>query len=554
MPDPGTSRDLPSVPAPTVTQRLERLPFHWILFAAYPILFLYAQNIGELEPGELLIPLLIVVGLATLGFVVLSRFMDARRAAIVVAGVAILLALFGPLDENLQPFIRSWAVRAAILFGAALILIVVALRLRGSLGTATLALDALAVVLVAFTAVPIAQQLLSSATTTPDPGTDTPITASGPGTTRDIWWVIFDRYGSDRVLAAELGVPENDLTPWLQERGFQTLGAAHANYVRTSLSLASTLHMTHLDDLASRMGADNGSYAPIVRWLKDHPVGRFLQSQNYRYTQVASWFPFTRESDIADQVLRPGESRDFGTLVKNASVLTLLDRIDPQKTLKRDAAAAVSAVYQWEQLGRLCRAEGQHFVFAHVLLPHPPYVFHADGSLATDADPSSYAEQTAYVNDRIRELVECLQDRPEADQPIIVLQADEGPYPVRYGRDQDGFDWATATPSELAMKFEILDAMYLPGLPDGVAAPASDMSAVNTFRYLLASYFGADLPLLPDRVFTSPRQRPYDLTDVTDRLPGPDATLAPIPRPGGSEAGASPEPETDPEAEGTLAP
>jgi hypothetical protein len=547
-------RELPPAPAPTLTQRLERLPFHWLLFAAYPILFLYAQNIGELEPDELVIPLLIVVGIATLGFVILTRFVDARRAAIIVSGSVILLALYGPLDENIQPFLRSWAVRAAILFGAGLLLVVVALRLRGGLGTATLALDALAVVLVAFTAIPIAQQLVSSATTTPDPGASSPITASGPGTTRDIWWIILDRYGSDRVLAAELGVPQNDLTPWLQDRGFQTLTDAHANYIRTSLSLASTLHLTHLDGLAQRMGADSGSYAPIVRWLKDHPVGRFLQSQGYRYTQVGSWFPFTRESDIADQVLRPGESRDFGTLVKNATVLTLIDRIHPEKTLKRDAAAAVSAIYQWQQLGRLCREVGQDFVFAHVLLPHPPYVFHDDGTLATEQDPSSYAEQTGYVNDRMRELVECLQDRPEADQPIIVLQADEGPYPARYGRDQDGFDWSTATPSELAMKFEILDAMYLPGLPEGVAPPASGMTAVNTFRYLLSSYFGADLPLLPDRVFTSPRQRPYDLTDVTDRLPGPDATLAPIPRPGGADAEASLEPETDPEAEGSPEP
>jgi hypothetical protein len=354
------------------------------------------------------------------------------------------------------------------------------------------------------------------------------------------------------VLAAELGVPQNDLTAWLEERGFVHLADSHANYVRTSLSLASTLHLTHLDRLAARMGPDSGSYTPIFRWLKDHPVGRFLQSQGYRYSQVASWFPPTRESDIADQMLRPGDARDFGTLVKNATVLGLAKQLQPASNVKRDAIA--SAQFQWQKLDELCRDPGQDFVFAHVLLPHPPYVFHADGTPATPKDPSSYAEQTAYVNDRMRELMTCLLDRPAEEQPIIVLQADEGPYPARYGRDQDGFDWSTATPSELAMKFEILNAMYLPGLPEGIQPPASDMTSVNTFRYLLSSYFGADLPLLPDTVHTSPRQRPYDLTDVTDRLPGPDATLAPIPRPAGPGADASPEPGTDPDAEGSPAP
>ena len=48
------------------------------------------------------------------------------------------------------------------------------------------------------------------------------------------------------------------------------------------------------------------------------------------------------------------------------------------------------------------------------------------------------------------------------------------------------------------------------------------MSSWNTFRVILGRYFGADLPLLPDRTFTSGAwKRPYDLTDVTDRLPPP---------------------------------
>ena len=42
---------------------------------------------------------------------------------------------------------------------------------------------------------------------------------------------------------------------------------------------------------------------------------------------------------------------------------------------------------------------------------------------------------------------------------------------------------------------------------------------MNTFRLILARYFGADLALLPDRayVFRS-NQRPYEFHDVTDRL------------------------------------
>ncbi len=534
MQDPGAADAIASPrSSPPPEGRLARLPFHWLLFAAYPVLFLYAQNIGELEPVELLIPLAVVVGLATVGFVVLSRLIEARRAAIIVSGLVILLAMYGPISDNVHRFVPLPVVRLVLFACAAGLVIIVALRLRGGLGTATLALDLLSVVLVAFSVIPIAGQVVNQfANPVREPGSGVTATASGPGTTRDIWWIILDRYGSDRSLRTLYDITDNDFGPWLESKGFRLLPDAHANYVRTSLSLASTLHMTHLDGLAQRVGADSEDYLPVYAWLKDHPVGRFLKEQGYRFTQLGSWFPPTRSSDIADVMLRPGESRDFGTLVRDASVLSLLRA---SRSQDRDKGRAVAAArYQWDQLARLCREVDRNFVFAHVLLPHPPYVFRADGTPAKQ--PTSYAEQLRYTNDRIRDLVTCLQDRPADQQPIIVIQGDEGPYPPRYGHDQMGFDWAQATPSELAVKFGILDAMYLPGLPQDVAPPPADLSSVNTFRYLLSSYFGADLPMLPDRSYTSPKPRPYDLTDVTERIPSPGAVLEPLRRPPGEGA------------------
>ena len=42
---------------------------------------------------------------------------------------------------------------------------------------------------------------------------------------------------------------------------------------------------------------------------------------------------------------------------------------------------------------------------------------------------------------------------------------------------------------------------------------------MNTFRVILDSYFGADLPLLPDRTFIyTDYDHPYRFEDVTDKL------------------------------------
>ena len=104
-----------------------------------------------------------------------------------------------------------------------------------------------------------------------------------------------------------------------------------------------------------------------------------------------------------------------------------------------------------------------------------------------------------YLDTRIKALLEPLLAKPEEERPIIVLMADEGPYPKRYegnpliqGPDPD-FDWSTVTDDELRIKFGILHAMLLPDIDD--AEVPRELTSVNTFRFLFNKYFGADLPL-----------------------------------------------------------
>ncbi len=106
---------------------------------------------------------------------------------------------------------------------------------------------------------------------------------------------------------------------------------------------------------------------------------------------------------------------------------------------------------------------------------------------------------------------------PEDERPIIILQADEGPFPDRFSKDQEGFDWATASDAEIITKFGILNAMYLPGI-EGEAPLREGISAVNTYPEIFRRYFGSEIEDQPDRVMASNRARPWDLVDITDRL------------------------------------
>jgi len=62
---------------------------HPLLFAAYPVLFLWSQNLGEVPPEDVVQPLVFVVGLAaiaTLGLAVVFG-MRARSALIVTPAI-----------------------------------------------------------------------------------------------------------------------------------------------------------------------------------------------------------------------------------------------------------------------------------------------------------------------------------------------------------------------------------------------------------------------------------------------------------------------------------
>ena len=134
--------------------------------------------------------------------------------------------------------------------------------------------------------------------------------------------------------------------------------------------------------------------------------------------------------------------------------------------------------------------------------------------------PAGFREQLKFTNDKIRGIVDGLLSGPEETRPIIIIEADEGPYPDRYSKDEVGFDWAKATDAELETKYGVLAAMYLPGdAPAGTPEMYPDMTLINTWPIVLDRYFDAGIPLLPDKSYTSRSWvRPYDLTDITGRL------------------------------------
>jgi hypothetical protein len=510
------------------SRRMRRPPLHPLLFAVYPVVFIYAQNVrADVSPRQLVLPLLVSVGVAGAVFVASSvTFRDVHRAAIPVSAAVILSFSYGHVDDLINPA-GSWRPELLLLLAWGLLFlasVLVVIQPRKGVPKATGILDVVAFVLCFVNVVPIVRFEMGSSQGTLDAS---PVliqrTASGAAE-RDIYYLIFDRYAADRTLRDVFGFDNGDFYDRLEEEGFYVARDSLANYPGTAHSLASSLNMTYLDGLAAQTGRDSVDWDPLLSALGGSRVATSLQGAGYRYYHIGSWWGGTGFDPVADENLAYGSPTALGDVLYDSTILPPLARLVGLRESPSFELLQYRRVwFQLEALNRISHDPGPTFTFAHFTLPHAPYVFHADGSFVSPEEAAErpeeelYLQQLAFANEQIETLIDDLLSGPTEDDPIVVLQSDEGPHPPRLEQTSDKFVWADATEAELEEKLQILNAYYLPGVEDSGLYPT--ISPVNSFRVILRQYFDADLPLLPDKtlIFES-YVHPYRFTDVTTRL------------------------------------
>ena len=538
------------------------MPLHPLLLAAFAVLSVYAENLTEVLPVDLGGPFgplgLALIAAATLLVICSLVLRDWRRGAIVATAGVVVFGFFGRLAPELLGIGLSepWQlVASGVLVVAA---IMFALRAKGALPTATLTLNLFALLLLGMTLVTIVPYESNRVVA------KSPATADASGTiaatrvpNRDIYLIVLDRYGSQWSLAHRFGITDNDLPGWLADQGFQVVPGARANYRATDFSLSSMLSMQMLDEYSIDPGRDSGDRTFARSRLERPAVAAFLKDNGYTYYQLGSWYGPTQTNELADVTLSFNHATEFDSVLRQSTILPAVDRVLGRSTGEgdefRDNARAIIE-FQFRQLQRLPSVPGRKFVFAHILLPHPPYVFDANGNIVvthtalTEPEADLYANQLAFANSQVKATISALLAGPPESDPIIVVMGDEGPFLCR------NIDCVDPSSRRLGIRFGVLGAYYLPDQPADFFPP--DHTSVNTFRGILSAYFGADLPPLPDRSFDWPdNQHIYDFHDITDQLPLPGSSAHPdgldMPPmdtvdPGASAASAAPEGPGDP--------
>jgi hypothetical protein len=129
------------------------------------------------------------------------------------------------------------------------------------------------------------------------------------------------------------------------------------------------------------------------------------------------------------------------------------------------------------------------------------------GGITQDEYRDGYIGQLEFVNDMVLRAVTTILTESVVS-PIIIVQGDHGPGSMH--------NHSSVERSHVGERLTILNAYHLPA--GGNDLVYADITPVNTFRLILAHYFGASVDMLPDRSYYSPWDRPYAITDVTGRV------------------------------------
>jgi len=523
------------------------------LFGAFAVLSLFASNFDELQLGDLARPLLISLGVgAVLTAACQWLWRDRRRGSLVASGTLIAFFSYGHLLAGLsgiQISGGSLGHHRFALMAMGLAWLVWTLwtgsrrRQHPALGQFLQGAAVVAVLVSGIgllwrwraAAVPLRPSILA---TTGEAG---PLDV---GALPDIYYIVLDGYGRQDILSRYYHYDNSPFLTKLGELGFYVADLSTANYNQTVLSLAASLNMQYVQDLVGNQTLGAEGRVRLAEALKHSQVRAFLRARGYELVAFETGYSQTEirdaevfwgpESDSSrdEHPLLGQQISPFESLLLSTTGLRAVLDFDPLR--QRLALASVGdphfqahrvrVRYTLASLGTAAERPGPTFVIAHLISPHPPFVFEANGdpvanqgiySLA-DADafggaPAEYVAlyraQLQYLNMLVIPALEDILRRSERP-PVILLQGDHGPGAY--------FVWDSAEDSLLPERMSMLNAYYFPDGDYAGLDPA--ISPVNSFRVVLNTYFGETLPRLPDRSFFSSWDRPLDLIEVTDQV------------------------------------
>ncbi len=532
---------------------IKKFPFHPLIFAPYPVLAFAATNINWVPKLKFYWALAaaFMIMLVTLSFTWLL-IRDIRKAAAITTLILLLFFTYGHVfdffTKNSNPTLWLTVLWFLILIGASWWILSRSHTIHGI----TYTLNRISLLLLLFPLITLGVDYIQDTVeeskvqnTRGNPALENRLLYEPPSELPDIYFIILDGYARADTLANVYSYDNQPLLDDLKDRGFYIAEESFANYHHTALSLSTTLNMNYIKDLLSEEGIKSYDYWRIVDHVHNNGVLNLASDAGYQLVLFRSGHVVS-EIHRVDHRMQPEFIPVTGTasdpLARNRFNLeffdinlletTALRPLLPSmlKNLPEDPAYEKHRqyiLYTFSNLSAFTQEEGSYFVFAHILAPHPPFVFNATGEPIRNWRPysvadgshwvggigpreeyiASYRDQIQYINALLIKSIDEILTRSETP-PVIIIQSDHGPGAY--------FEWQSLNQTNLHERMTILNAFYFPDGDEGWLYPS--ITPVNTFPVVFNRYLGQNFELSEDRAYFSKWGKPFEFTEVTEQL------------------------------------
>jgi len=493
-------------------KNISSIPFYPFLFSAYPVMALFGNNIDEARLDVVIRPVLVFLFGALLLLLVFRLILrDWHRAAFITSMWMILFSTYGHLISFLLDkkitysatyILAGWLLLATLFLS-------LAFRKRTKFSGATGSLNLIALVLLAYPLYQGGSVVVRNFNLVGRSAQAAPVQEMNSVNSEDlpdIYYIILDSYTRADLMKQAYAFDNSPFISKLEEMGFYIAQCSQSNYMRTDLSLASSLNMDYAQNLSDKFTADTYNRTQLFELLKHNAVRKTLEAAGYKTIAFETGF-YWSEWDDADIFMGPSPLSSNLTsfeelLLKTTMLRVLVDagRINAEQISGdhyRDRTGFVL-----DSIPELVKYPGPKFAFIHIVSPHPPFVFGPEGEATDPTDflnadqkiPAKsyalgYTNQVTYLNSRLEQILDTLINT-SARLPVIILQGDHGPWMQPENK-----------------RLWILNAYYLPGHNDELY---NSISPVNSFRIVLNDYLGTDYDLLKDKSYFSPIPYIYD--------------------------------------------
>jgi hypothetical protein len=305
----------------------------------------------------------------------------------------------------------------------------------------------------------------------------------------NIYYIVLDEYPGSKELISYFNYDNREFEKMLKSRGFYIVNNSYCNYCFTFSSSAATLNMEYLS------GDEDLTYKLI-----NSKVKKYFNNIGYNFVML--------QKVRSDAILY--DDSPFNNTLFNLINMTFLAKPLGENCLRGDSQRKM-ILKQFEALENLVNPVEPTFVYAHIMIPHRPYLFDQNGVHLSyvarffqhPGNAKHFMNQLTFANKIIKNMLDKIINKSKI-QPIIILQGDHGPRPFYHDNKE-----------QLKLRMSILNA-YL--LPQEVRQSLYDsITPVNSFRLILNKCFGENLYLLKDESYFA-RSELNEFVNVTKEI------------------------------------